>query len=45
MRDSWGKSVTGETPKGTKLQEAHRTPPGKRVSGTEINHFQRQQSL
>ncbi|MCM3718175.1 hypothetical protein [Fictibacillus phosphorivorans] len=38
MRDSSGTSGTGETPNGAKRQEAHRTPRGKRVSGTEINH-------
>ncbi|ANC76602.1 hypothetical protein ABE65_007240 [Fictibacillus phosphorivorans] len=36
MRDSWGTSVSGETLKGAKWQGAHRTPPGKRASGTEI---------
>jgi hypothetical protein len=39
MRDSCGISGTGETPKGAKREEAHRTPRGKRVSETEINHF------
>ncbi|MDM5314584.1 hypothetical protein QUF49_01195 [Fictibacillus sp. b24] len=29
-----------ETPNGAKRQDAHRTPPGKRASGTEINLFQ-----
>jgi len=39
MRDSWGTSVAGETLKGAKRQGAHRTPPGKRASGTKINCF------
>lgn len=37
--DSLGISVTGETPQERELrdEEAHRTPPGKRPSGTESN--------
>ncbi|MFG6496644.1 hypothetical protein P8610_14885 [Fictibacillus sp. UD] len=39
MRDSWGISGTGETPKGKSSEVAHRTPPGKRASETEINYL------
>ncbi|MET3730438.1 hypothetical protein ABID52_004084 [Fictibacillus halophilus] len=41
MRDSWGISGTGETPPAQSAREAHRTPPGKGASGTEINHSQK----
>jgi hypothetical protein len=40
--DSWGISVTGETPQvAIATEEAHRTPPGKRPPAMEINspHF------
>ncbi|WP_394604422.1 hypothetical protein [Fictibacillus sp. UD] len=40
MRDSYGTSGQVETPNGAKRQEAHRTPRGKRASGTEINCLQ-----
>jgi hypothetical protein len=36
---SCGSSGTGETPKDADGEEAHRTPRGKRASGTEINRF------
>ncbi|MFG6496024.1 hypothetical protein P8610_11730 [Fictibacillus sp. UD] len=42
MRDSYGTSGQVETPNGAKRQEAHRKPRGKRASGAEINHFQKQ---
>jgi hypothetical protein len=36
--DSWGISVTGETPQvAIATEEAHRTPPGKRPPAMEIN--------
>ncbi len=36
--DSWGISVTGETPQVARAtEEAHRTPPGKRPPAMEIN--------
>jgi hypothetical protein len=36
--DSWGISVTGETPQvAIATEEAHRTPPGKHPPFTEIN--------
>ena len=39
MATPWGLSVTGETPQERDFrdEEAHRTPPGKRPSGTERN--------
>ncbi len=37
--DSWGISVTGEIPQERSDEEAHRTPPGKRPLGTEINSY------
>jgi hypothetical protein len=45
MRDSWGISVTGETQQVHSAKVAHRTPPRKRASVTEINYFQEQQGL
>jgi hypothetical protein len=42
MRDSCGSSGTGETQQVQSDKVAHRTPRGKRVSETEINHFQEQ---
>ncbi|MDM5315712.1 hypothetical protein QUF49_06860 [Fictibacillus sp. b24] len=44
-RDSWGISETSETLKGAKRQRAHSLPRRKRAPETEINHFQKLQSL
>ncbi|MDM5316038.1 hypothetical protein QUF49_08550 [Fictibacillus sp. b24] len=45
VRDSCGTRGQVETPNGAKRQEAHRTPRGKGVPGTENNHFQIPQRL
>ncbi|KZE68113.1 hypothetical protein AWM68_17055 [Fictibacillus phosphorivorans] len=37
--------MPGETPTAQSAEEAHRTPPGKRASETQINDFQEQQRV
>ncbi|MDM5316950.1 hypothetical protein QUF49_13165 [Fictibacillus sp. b24] len=45
MRDSCGTGGQVRHLKVKRTNVAHRLPRGKRASGTEINHYQKQQSL